>query len=47
LLGVNLQNGSLSPVSLDVGNGGFPYELSASMLWHPSIMDWPKTGGRF
>ena len=37
-LGVNLSNGSLgmtSPVSIDIGNGGFPYQLSASLSWHP------------
>ncbi len=38
LFGVNLQNGSMSytsPASIDVGNGGFPYELSASFTWRP------------
>jgi len=37
LLGVNLSNGALnltSPVSIDIGNGGFPYQLSASLSWH-------------
>ncbi len=37
LLGVNLSNGALnmtSPVSIGIGNGGFPYELSASLSWH-------------
>ena len=39
-LGVNLSNGSLaysSPVSLRVGNGGFPYELSSSTAWHAGV----------
>ena len=53
-LGVNLANGSLStdsPVSLDVGNGGFPYSLSASLSWHPGappvnpIPNWQQTTG--
>ncbi len=38
-LGVDLSNGSLgytSPAQLRIGNGGFPYELSADMSWHPS-----------
>jgi len=38
LFGVNLSNGSLgysSPVSISIGSGGFPYELSASLSWHP------------
>src|SRR6185312_2350430 len=37
-LGVNLANGSvgmISPVSIDIGNGGFPYQLSANLSWHP------------
>lgn len=37
LLGVDLANGSLgttSPVSIGIGNGGFPYELSAGLSWH-------------
>ena len=36
-LGVNLSNGSMSyssPASIGVGNGGFPYELSASHAFH-------------
>ncbi len=40
-LGVNIANGSMSyvsPASLSVGNGGFPYELSGTMTWHPSGM---------
>ena len=53
-LGVNLANGSLStdsPVSLEVGNGGFPYSLSASLSWHPGavpvnlIPNWQQTTG--
>ncbi|MBV8977712.1 MAG: RHS repeat protein [Alphaproteobacteria bacterium] len=39
-LGVNLSNGSLaysSPVSLRVGNGGFPYELTSSSAWHAGV----------
>jgi YD repeat-containing protein len=38
LFGVNLSNGALSytaPATLDVGNGGFPYELTASLSWRP------------
>jgi RHS repeat-associated protein len=37
-LGVNLSNGSMSyssPASLSVGNGDFPYKLSAALSWHP------------
>ncbi len=36
VLGVDVLNGSVgatSPASLSVGNGGFPYELSASLIW--------------
>jgi len=36
VMGVNLSNGSMSytsPASLTVGNGGFPFELSASQTW--------------
>ncbi len=36
LLGVDLKKGSLthtSPAALSVGNGGFPYELSAQLIW--------------
>lgn len=39
-LGVNLANGTLgltSPVSIDVGTGGFPYQLSAGFSWHPGM----------
>lgn len=39
MFGVNLANGSLSytsPVSLKIGNGNFPYELSAGISWHPA-----------
>ncbi len=39
LFGVNLANGSLgytSPVSLTIGNGGFPYALSAQFSWKPT-----------
>jgi RHS repeat-associated protein len=35
-IGVDLLNGgvtAVSPASLSVGNGGFPYELSASLIW--------------
>jgi YD repeat-containing protein len=35
-LGVDLLNGgvsTVSPASLSVGTGGFPYELSASLIW--------------
>lgn len=38
-LGVNLSNGSIgytAPAKLDVGNGGFPYELSAEYQWNPA-----------
>ena len=34
-LGVDLLNGNVtatSPASISVGNGGFPYELSASLI---------------
>ncbi|HWA91455.1 MAG TPA: RHS repeat-associated core domain-containing protein [Rhizomicrobium sp.] len=37
-LGVSLKDGSLgytSPASLRVGNGSFPFELSAGLSWHP------------
>ncbi|MBI3677516.1 MAG: transglutaminase domain-containing protein [Proteobacteria bacterium] len=37
-LGVNLSNGSLSvvsPASIKVGNGDFPYSLTANLIWHP------------
>jgi RHS repeat-associated protein len=37
-LGVNLSNGSMgysAPAKLDVGNGGFPYALSAALQWNP------------
>jgi RHS repeat-associated protein len=36
VLGVDLQTGEVSytsPASLSVGNGGFPYELTASLTW--------------
>ena len=36
VLGVDMLTGSVgasSPASLSVGNGGFPYELSASLIW--------------
>ena len=36
-MGVNLSNGTIGysvPAKLDVGNGGFPYELSAEVQWH-------------
>jgi len=42
LFGVDLANGSLgytSPVTLRIGNGGFPYELSASVSWHPGARE--------
>jgi RHS repeat-associated protein len=38
LLGVDLSNGSLgttSPVSISIGSGAFPYEMSANLSWHP------------
>ncbi len=47
LLGVNLSNGSLgatSPVSIGIGNGGFPYELSAGLSWHPGALPKPSFG---
>ena len=47
-LGVNLSNGSLStdsPVNLDVGNGDFPYSLSASASWHPGVIPIVPTPG--
>ncbi len=42
LLGVNLSNGSMgytSPISLRIGNGGFPFELQANISWHPGAPD--------
>jgi RHS repeat-associated protein len=36
MLGVDMQSGNVtysSPASLSVGNGGFPYQLSANLLW--------------
>jgi RHS repeat-associated protein len=47
LLGVDLANGSLgstSPVSISVGNGGFPYELSSGESWHPGTPPVPNYG---
>jgi len=38
LLGVNLSNGSMGytmPAKIDIGNGGFPYELTAELAWNP------------
>ncbi len=38
-MGVNLSNGSMgytAPAKLDEGNGGFPYELTAELEWHPA-----------
>jgi len=35
-LGVNLSNGTIgytAPAKIDVGNGGFPYELTADFEW--------------
>jgi len=40
LLGIDLSKGSLSftsPAGVTVGNGGFPYALSANMTWHPGL----------
>ncbi|MBV9569844.1 MAG: RHS repeat protein, partial [Alphaproteobacteria bacterium] len=42
LFGVDLSNGSVgytSPIALRIGNGGFPYELSASLSWHPGARE--------
>jgi RHS repeat-associated protein len=42
LLGVSLTNGSLaadSPAMLTIGNGGFPYELTGSMQYHPAPLN--------
>lgn len=41
-MGVSLSDGSMSytaPASLSIGNGGFPYELSASLSWKPGDRD--------
>ena len=38
VMGVNLSNGSMAytaPAKVDVGNGGFPYELTADLEWNP------------
>ncbi|MEJ1962983.1 MAG: RHS repeat-associated core domain-containing protein [Gammaproteobacteria bacterium] len=46
-LGVNLLNGEVtaeSPASLSVGNGGFPYELSASLIWTGGYKNTDLTG---
>ncbi len=46
-LGVDMMNGAVtyaSPASLSVGNGGFPYELSANLLWRNSADATPTFG---
>jgi RHS repeat-associated protein len=38
VLGVNISNGSMgytAPARIDIGSGGFPYELSAELAWNP------------